>query len=130
MTEVIDNSNSFTDTLNLHIDNTLTVTAGVKPTSKEVTACERPRKRVKSNEGTSYIQKEDETEKEMVRRVKNNAASRVTRAKRKERHSELFKKQTELEKSNAELSIKIELMQQEATRLRENLVSKLSSTNN
>merc|ERR1712168_1611488 len=74
--------------------------------------------------------KENETEKEAVRRVKNNEASKVTRAKRKMKHSELFKQQTELEKSNAQLKIKIEVMQKEAEILRQVLVSKLSTCKN
>lgn len=71
--------------------------------------------------------RENETEKEAIRRVKNNEASKITRAKRKQKHGELFKQQTELEKSNAELKIKIEVMQKEAEILRKVLVSKLSN---
>jgi len=74
--------------------------------------------------------KDKETVKEAVRRVKNNQASRVTRAKRKEKHTGLFKQQTELEKSNAQLRIKLEVMQKEAEILRKVLVSKLSSCKN
>lgn len=66
---------------------------------------------------------------EHQRRIKNNEASRKTRAKRKERQTGLFEKQNELEKSNAELRIKIELMQKEAEILREVLVAKLSNVN-
>ena len=69
-------------------------------------------------------------EKKAVRRHKNNEASKVTRARRKERHQDLFTKKSELEVSNAQLKIKIELMQKEADMLRQVLVAKLSNVSN
>jgi Basic region leucine zipper. len=73
--------------------------------------------------------KEHETEKDAIRRVKNNEASKVTRAKRKHRQKDLIKQETELIKANAQLRIKMEVMQKEAEILRKVLVSKLSSSN-
>lgn len=127
-TNVIDSMMLTTDTF----ENVVMTKAGNKRTISSVTESETAVKQMKyennNKEELVFICKENETEKDMIRRVKNNAASRVTRAKRKERHSELFVKQTELEKSNAELRIKIELMQKEADMLRQILVTKLSST--
>jgi hypothetical protein len=60
------------------------------------------------------------------RRVKNNAASKVSRAKRKARHKDLFAKEIELQKDNAQLRLKIENMSKEAEVLREALVALLS----
>ena len=71
-----------------------------------------------------------ESDKVTLRRLKNNEASKLTRAKRKAKHSQLFEKAAELEKSNAELRIKIEAMQKEADILRKALITKLSSVNN
>jgi len=71
--------------------------------------------------------KENETEKEAVRRIKNNEASKITRAKRKQKQEDLFKQEAELLKSNAQMKINIEVMQKEAEILRKVLVSKLSS---
>ena len=65
-------------------------------------------------------------DKVYVRRIKNNIASKVTRTKRKLRHHELFRKETELEKSNADLKLKIDVLQKQADELRELLVAKLS----
>ena len=67
--------------------------------------------------------------KVVERRLKNNEASRVTRAKRKDKHISLFQKETELKKSNAQMKLNIESMQTEANLLRELLISKLSSVN-
>lgn len=125
-TEVIDSGKFTTD----YYDNVVITQAGNKRAVSSIETSEPVAKRVRDDnddEKTSFIRKENETEKDMIRRVKNNAASRVTRAKRKERHSELFQKQVEYEKSNAELRIKIELMQKEADMLRQVLVAKLSS---
>ena len=77
----------------------------------------------------SEIYQIPEADKDTLRRIKNNKASKLTRAKRKAKHSKLFEKAAELEKSNAELRIKIETMQKEAGILRKVLITKLSSVN-
>jgi len=88
-------------------------------------------KYVKHNEQiVPLAMKENETEKEAVRRIKNNEASKITRAKRKQKQEDLFKQESELLQSNAQLKIKIEVMQKEAEILRKVLVSKLSSVKN
>lgn len=74
--------------------------------------------------------RDNETEKEAIRRIKNNEASKITRAKRRRKSENLLKQQTELEKNNAQLRIKIEVMQKEAEILRQVLVSKLSNNRN
>lgn len=78
---------------------------------------------------TSCKSESDSTDKAVLRRIKNNAASRVTRAKRKDKHTGLYQKEIELKKSNAEMKIKIEAMQKDASLLRELLISKLSGVN-
>lgn len=92
--------------------------------------CDVTTKSVKqSTKLPSITVKDNETEKEAVRRIKNNEASKVTRAKRKQRQDDLFKQETELLQSNAKLNMQIEVMQKEAEILRKVLVSKLSSIN-
>ena len=92
--------------------------------------CDVKTKSVKqSTKLPSITVKDNETEKEAVRRIKNNEASKVTRAKRKQRQDDLFKQETELLQSNAKLNMQIEVMQKEAEILRKVLVSKLSSIN-
>lgn len=88
-------------------------------------------KTVKHNEDVlpPITVKDNETPKEAIRRIKNNEASKVTRAKRKQKQSDLFKQETELLQSNAKLNMQIEVMQKEAEILRKVLVSKLSSIN-
>jgi hypothetical protein len=68
--------------------------------------------------------------KKVARRMKNNEASKVTRAKRKNRHKDLFEQERTLIDSNAELRIKVEVMQKEADILRQLLVVALSNANN
>jgi len=68
--------------------------------------------------------------KKVARRMKNNEASKVTRAKRKNRHKDLFEQERTLVDSNAELRIKVEVMQKEADILRQLLVVALSNANN
>ncbi|XP_065672899.1 uncharacterized protein LOC100204325 [Hydra vulgaris] len=63
------------------------------------------------------------------RRRKNNIASKFTRAKRKKKHHELYIQATELEKSNAELKIKIDVMQKQVNHLREIIIDKLTHVN-
>ena len=69
------------------------------------------------------------TGKVAFRRHKNNEASKVTRAKRKCKHKDLFEKEQELLKKNADLRIKAEVMQKEADILRELLIAALSNVN-
>lgn len=102
-----------------------------KPSESLDKVCDITTKSVKHNEKVlpSIAVKDNETEKEAVRRIKNNEASKVTRAKRKLKQGDLFKQETELLQSNAKLNMQIEVMQKEAEILRKVLVSKLSSIN-
>jgi len=68
-----------------------------------------------------------ELDKSTHRRIKNNEASKVTRARRKAKHQDLFEKANILETHNAQLKVKIELMQKEANILRDALIAKLST---
>jgi len=61
-----------------------------------------------------------------ARRIKNNAASRNCRASRKQREQELFVKEEELLKSNAELKAQLEQLTKDTEALRKVLVQRLS----
>jgi len=102
-----------------------------KPSESLDKVCDITTKSVKHNEKVlpSIAVKDNETEKEAVRRIKNNEASKVTRAKRKLKQGDLFKQENELLQCNAKLNMQIEVMQKEAEILRKVLVSKLSSIN-
>jgi len=78
---------------------------------------------------SSSVSSVDDDEKISLRRHKNNEASKLTRAKRKCRHKDLFEQERRLLESNAELRIKAEVMQKEADILRELLVVALSNVN-
>ena len=117
------------------VDQSTYITVGCKRKcpSKEITSDEecsagKQFKQEDSNQLSRFVIKENETEKDAIRRVKNNEASKVTRAKRKQRQGDLIKQETELKIANAELKIKMEVMQKEAEILRKVLVSKLSSS--
>jgi len=120
------NNVSNVDVLESNQDNFLI--AGCKRKSSDVDDGFVNKKFSKKNDSIIPLKiKDNESEKEAIRRVKNNQASKVTRAKRKVRQGDLYKQQTELEKSNALLKVKIEVMQKEAEILRQVLVSKLST---
>jgi len=81
----------------------------------------RKRSNTKSDKGPAA--------KKITRRIKNNEASKVTRAKRRNRHKELFDTERELTESNAELRMKLEVMQKEADILRQLLLVTLNNSN-
>lgn len=67
-------------------------------------------------------------DKNVVRRQKNNEASKISRANRKAKQQKLFEKEKELEKDNARLHKLIAEMTAETEMLRNILVQKLSGT--
>lgn len=69
----------------------------------------------------------EEIGEETIKKIKNNEASRLHRAKKKRKYKDLFKRKNELEKSNAELSIKVEVMQREVNLLKELFVAKMKN---
>jgi len=71
---------------------------------------------------------DDKMDKETIKKIKNNEASRIHRVKKKEKFKDLFKRKTELEKSNAKLHVQVEVMQREANLLRDLLLAKISSS--
>jgi len=75
------------------------------------------------------ISEEEVSEMKVSRRMKNNEASKVTRAKRRNKHQELFETERKLTESNAELRMKLEVMQKEADILRQLLVVALNNSN-
>lgn len=70
--------------------------------------------------------KKSKEEKRVTHRIKNNAASRVSRAKRKERNNNVFTRVIELEEENAKLRVQVEKMEAETAKLKKLLVQKLS----
>ena len=66
------------------------------------------------------------TDQVTSRRIKNNAASKNCRASRKQKHQDMFAKEEELLKSNAELKAQIEELTSETEALRNILVQRLS----
>ena len=64
--------------------------------------------------------------KKAERKVKNNAASKVSRAKRKQKVTSLFEREKELETENAKLKLQVEEMTKEAEELKKQLVLRLS----
>ena len=68
-------------------------------------------------------------DKQTVRRLKNNIASKHARAARRQKEQDLFQQEEELEKSNAELRKQVQELEQLTTTLRKVLVAKLSGVN-
>lgn len=68
-------------------------------------------------------------DKQTVRRLKNNIASKHARAARRQKEQDLFQQEEELEKSNAELCKQVQELEQLTTTLRKVLVAKLSGVN-
>ena len=64
--------------------------------------------------------------KQAERKVKNNAASKVSRAKRKQKMKSLFEREKELELENAKLKLQVEEMAKEAEKLKKQLIIRLS----
>ena len=63
----------------------------------------------------------------VLRRKKNNEASKVSRANRKAKHQRLFEREKELEEDNARLRLLATEMTKEAESLRKQLIVKLSA---
>ena len=78
------------------------------------------------NTGTQIVKIPKGLDKQTVRRLKNNIASKNARASRKLKEQELFHQEEELEKSNAELRKTLEDLTRLTTHLRTVLVEKLS----
>lgn len=84
-----------------------------------------PSKKVKCD-NSSKKSKADILDKQTVRRMKNNVASKHARAARKQKEQELFQQEEELTKSNAELRKQLAELEKLATTMRKVLVEKLS----
>jgi hypothetical protein len=86
---------------------------------------------IQQTDNSVYIINEDvnKLKRKADRRIKNNEASKVTRAKRKCKHKELFEQERTLTESNAELRMKVEVMQKEADILKQLLIVALTNGN-
>lgn len=74
----------------------------------------------------STLNQQEQADKSTARRIKNNIASRHCRASRRQREQDLFAKEEELMKSNAELKAQLEQLMQETEALRKVLIQRLS----
>jgi len=83
-----------------------------------------------SESDVSEISSNVTTDKKKIRKIKNNEASRVHRAKKKRKYEDLFQKEKDLESKNAALKIQAESMQKEADFLRELLLVKVAASSN
>ena len=84
-----------------------------------------PSKKVKCDDA-SKNSNADVLDKQSLRRMKNNVASKHARAARKQKEQELFQQEEELTKSNAELRKQLAELEKLATTMRKVLVQKLS----
>lgn len=97
--------------------------------------CKSPSKKVKyenldkESDYDEFMSISSTLDKQTVRRLKNNIASKHARAARRQKEQDLFQQEEELEKSNAELRKQVQELEQLTTTLRKVLVAKLSGVN-
>ena len=97
--------------------------------------CKPPSKKVKyenldkESDYDEFMSISSTLDKQTVRRLKNNIASKHARAARRQKEQDLFQQEEELEKSNAELRKQVQELEQLTTTLRKVLVAKLSGVN-
>ena len=97
--------------------------------------CKSPSKKVKyenldkESDYDEFMSTSSTLDKQTVRRLKNNIASKHARAARRQKEQDLFQQEEELEKSNAELRKQVQELEQLTTTLRKVLVAKLSGVN-
>ena len=97
--------------------------------------CKPPSKKVKyenldkESDYDEFMSISSTLDKQTVRRLKNNIASKHARAARRQKEQDLFQQEEELEKSNAELRKQVRELEQLTTTLRKVLVAKLSGVN-
>lgn len=97
--------------------------------------CKPPSKKVKyenldkESNYDEFMSISSTLDKQTVRRLKNNIASKHARAARRQKEQDLFQQEEELEKSNAELRKQVQELEQLTTTLRKVLVAKLSGVN-
>ena len=97
--------------------------------------CKSPSKKVKyenldkESDNDEFMSISSTLDKQTVRRLKNNIASKHARAARRQKEQDLFQQEEELEKSNAELRKQVQELEQLTTTLRKVLVAKLSGVN-
>lgn len=100
-----------------------------QPKRKPVSSSEssiNPAKKAK-HDSTNVNSAQEELDRRTIRRLKNNIASKHARANRKHKELELFQKEEELEKDNAQLRKQLKELELLTSSLRKVLVEKLSS---
>ena len=77
---------------------------------------------------TAYVTSESDEEKngKEIRKMKNNEASKVHRAKKKQKYQNLFQRESELKVKNVGLKLQVETMEKELEYLRELLLVKVA----
>ena len=77
---------------------------------------------------TAYVKSESDEEKngKEIRKMKNNEASKVHRAKKKQKYQNLFQRESELKLKNVGLKLQVETMEKELEYLRELLLVKVA----
>ena len=95
----------------------------VRSSSDDSTLCKKAKYDSTLENSSAY----KELDKRTIRRLKNNIASKHSRASRKQKHLELFQKEEELQQDNARLHKQIKELQLLTSSLRKILVEKLSS---
>lgn len=118
---------SIDDSVNSHLNNNCSGENIQNTETTETKKAARKKIKRKYSSVSSSVSSVGDDDKVSLRRHKNNEASKVTRAKRRCRHKDLFEQERKLIESNAELRIKAEVMQKEADILRELLVVALSN---
>ena len=77
---------------------------------------------------TAYVTSDSDEEKngKEIRKMKNNEASKVHRAKKKQKYQNLFQRESELKVKNVGLKLQVETMEKELEYLRELLLVKVA----
>lgn len=91
---------------------------------------ERPSKRGKPSQEWEVIDEmilNEDINDNVIKKIKNNEASRLHRAKKKQKFDELFTRKCELEKHNAQLTMQLQVMQREINLLKQLLMSKMKN---
>ena len=68
----------------------------------------------------------EEKSDKVIRKLKNNEASKIHRAKKKQKYQDLFQRETELRAKNVGLKLQVETMEKELQYLRELLLVKVA----
>ena len=97
------------------------------PTSPSLDEASSNKRKRKASNKSDAISASNKIAKQNQRREKNNVASKVSRAKRKQKAKSLFEREKELVSENAQLRLKVEEMAKEAEELKKLLICRLAT---